>query len=57
MTHFIPCKQTIDAVRVARLFFQEIYRLHGLSTSMEEVTIRISSVTSSAPYGRRSIPT
>lgn len=34
MAHFIPCKRTNDAVRVAQLFFKEIYRLHGLPTSI-----------------------
>lgn len=34
MAHFIPCKRTTDVVRVAQLFFQKIYRLHGLPTSI-----------------------
>ena len=34
MAHFIPCKRTIDVVKVAQLFFKEIYLLQGLSSSI-----------------------
>ena len=34
MVHFIPCKKTTDVVRVAQLYFREVYRLHGLPTTI-----------------------
>jgi transposase-like protein len=30
MRHLIPCHTTIDAVELAKLFLQEVVRLHGL---------------------------
>ena len=30
MTHFMPCKKTIDASEVVVFFFKEILSLHGL---------------------------
>lgn len=34
IVHFLPCKHTTDVIHVAQLFFRDVYRLHGLPTSI-----------------------
>ncbi|GJS79658.1 putative reverse transcriptase domain-containing protein [Tanacetum coccineum] len=34
MVHLIPCKKTTYAVNVAQVFFRDVYRLHGLPSSI-----------------------
>lgn len=51
MAHFIPCKKTADAVVVAQLFFRDIYRLHGLPTSMYPIATLVFLVIFAAACG------
>ena len=34
MAHFVACKKVHDASSIARLYFKDIYKLHGLPSSI-----------------------
>ena len=44
MAHFLPCSQTYDASKVAKLFLNEVVRLHGLPrTIVSDRDVRFTS--------------
>lgn len=34
ITHFLACKKTMDASRIAHLYFNEVAQLHGILRSI-----------------------
>jgi hypothetical protein len=52
ITHFISCTKTTDSARVAKLYFDEIVKLYGLSrTIVSEMDVKFLWFISGKPFG------
>jgi len=52
MTHFISCTKTTNSSRVAKLYFDEIVKLYGLSrTIVLEMDVKFLWFISGKPFG------
>jgi len=52
MEHFIPCHKVDDASNIAKLFFKEVVRLHGLPKTVVSDRVLSSLATFRGLYGQ-----